>query len=38
MERTNKEELMEKDLEQINQLGSDITKTSKGNIYYEKKF
>jgi len=33
MERTNKEELMEKDLEQINQLGSDITKTSKGNIY-----
>jgi len=33
MERNDKEELMDKDLEQINQLGSDITKTNKGNIY-----
>ena len=33
MERNDKEELMDKELEQINQLGSDITKTSKGNIY-----
>lgn len=33
MERNDKEELMDKELEQINQLGSDITKTNKGNIY-----
>ena len=28
-----KEEMVDKEIEQINQLGSDITKSEKGNIY-----
>ena len=33
MGSTNNEELIDREIEQINQLGSDITKSEKGNIY-----
>lgn len=33
MGKNNNEELIDRDIEQINQLGSDITKSEKGNIY-----
>lgn len=33
MGSNNKEELIDREIEQINQLGSDITKSEKGNIY-----